>query len=330
MAEISQTAPTAIKRIGVLTSGGDAPGMNGLIRAVTRAGRYHGMEVMGIRRGFHGLWRGDLLPLEARAVSDTLQRGGTFLMTARSETFQSQEGLNKAVKICEIFSLDAVVCCGGDGTWQGAASLAERGIKVMALPATIDNDIGATDYTIGYDTAMNTAIECIDKLRDTASAHERCSVVEVMGRHHGYLAYSVGIATGAEMVLIPEHPISQELIVKKLLNARNRGKSHYIVVVAEGAGDAKQLATAIEADTGIETRASNLGYLQRGGNPSLQDRYYASMMGLHAVEALRMGRSNRAVVLHGKTVEDIDLQDALHREKKISLEDYKKLEILAI
>lgn len=319
-----------IKRIGVLTSGGDAPGMNGLIRSVTRAGLYYGLEVMGIRRGFHGLWKGDMYQLSARDVSDTLQRGGTFLMTARSKTFMTEEGLERAFSMCDVFNLDAVFCLGGDGTWRGALALSEKGVAVMGLPATIDNDISSSEYTVGYDTAMNTAIECIDKLRDTASAHERCSVVEVMGRHNGYLALSVGIATGAEIILIPEHPVDmRDDVVGKILSARNRGKQHYIVVVAEGAGHAEDIAKFIENETGIESRATNLGYIQRGGNPSLRDRYLASMMGVHAVESLLAGRKNRAIILKHGEICDIDLKEAVQSIKTISEENYKKADILS-
>lgn len=319
-----------IRRVGVLTSGGDAPGMNGLIRSVTRASTYYGLEVMGIRRGYHGLWKGDMSLLTARDVSDTLQRGGTFLMTARSETFTTEEGLKRAAAMADVFNLDAIFCLGGDGTWRGAQTLTDAGVCTMALPATIDNDIAASDYCIGYDTAMNTAIECVDKLRDTASSHERCSVVEVMGRHNGYLAMTVGIATGAEIILIPEHPADfMDDVVSKILSARNRGKRHYIVIDAEGVGDAAEIARHIEETTGIESRASTLGYVQRGGNPSLRDRYLASLMGVYAVEALLSGRKNRAIILRGGEICDIDIHEANASKKSISESIYKKAEILA-
>lgn len=319
-----------IKRVGVLTSGGDAPGMNGLIRSVVRASRYYGLECMGIRRGYHGLMKGDTLNLMQRDVSDVLQRGGTFLMTARSDAFMTDEGQDKAVSICDVFNLDCVICIGGDGTWNGAQALAKKGIKVMALPASIDNDIAASEYSIGFDTAMNTALTCIDRIRDTASSHERCSVVEVMGRHNGYLALQIGIATGAEIVLIPEHPVDfMDHVVGKVLSARNRGKHHYIIIVAEGVGNGEEIAHKVEEITGIESRATNLGYVQRGGNPSLQDRYMASLMGVRAIESLIAGRSNRAIVVQNGKVVDIDLADALQSTKTISEENYKKVEILA-
>lgn len=320
----------SIRRIGVLTSGGDAPGMNGLIRSVTRTALYYGLEVMGVRRGYHGLLKGDLIPLEARDVSGLLQRGGTFLMTARSESFPSEEGLKKAAQICDVFNLDAVFCIGGDGTYRGAAALSRMGIPVMALPATIDNDIASTEYSIGYDTAMNTAVDAIDKLRDTASAHERCSVVEVMGRHNGYLALNVGIAVGAEIILIPEHHRDiLDYVVHKILCARNRGKTNFIVIVAEGAAHAHEVAASIEEATGIESRSTTLGYIQRGGNPSARDRLMASFMGLHAVKALLEGRKNRAIIYdHGMTG-DIDLEEAISMQKTISETRYDMSDILS-
>lgn len=319
-----------IKCIGILTSGGDAPGMNGLIRAVTRSAVYHKLKVMGIHRGYHGLWRGDMIPLDARDVSDISQRGGTILYTARSATFTSPEGLEKAVSMCRVFGLDAIFAIGGDGTWRGAKTLADQGIPVIALPATIDNDIGASDYTIGYDTAMNTALECIDKLRDTAASHERCTVVEVMGRHNGYLALTIGIATGAEIILIPEYPVDfDEQVIARILSARNRGKSHYIVIVAEGAGSADEVAERIQKQTGIESRGSNLGYVQRGGNPTLRDRYTASLMGLQGVQALLAGRVNRAVVEKAGKVIDIDLEEALSTVKKIPQDALENAGILS-
>lgn len=319
-----------IRRVGILTSGGDAPGMNGLIRAVTRACGFYGIEAMGVRRGYHGLIKGDTIPLQPRDVSDVLQRGGTFLMTARSDSFRTEEGLSKALSICDVFNFDCVICIGGDGTWKGASSLAEKGQPVMTLPATIDNDIASTEYSIGYDTAMNTALECVDKLRDTASSHERCSVVEVMGRHNGYIALSIGIATGAEIILIPEHPIDfMDHVVGKILSARNRGKQHYIIIVAEGAGNASEIAQKLEEITGIESRATNLGYVQRGGNPTLRDRYMASLMGVHAIEALLAGRVNRAVVLKNGEITDIDLKEAIADTKTISEETYRQVDVLA-
>ncbi len=307
-----------IKTIAVLTSGGDAPGMNGVIRSVTRCGNWYDLNVIGVRRGYHGLWRGDVMDLTNRSVSDTLHRGGTFLMTARSETFRTAAGVQKAANMCQVFGIDAVVCVGGDGTYKGALELAKAGVPVITVPGTIDNDIACTEYTIGYDTALNTAIEAVDKLRDTASSHERCSVIQVMGRHAGYLALNTGIATGAEVVLIPEREVDfQADVVRKILNARNRGKQHYIVIVAEGAGQAMDVAEHIEKETGIEARPTVLGYVQRGGNPSFRDRYMASVMGIHAVECAVEGRFNRAVILRNGEVTDMDLAEALAMQKSI-------------
>ncbi len=319
-----------IKCIGVLTSGGDAPGMNGVIRSVTRSGIFHGMQVMGIHRGYHGLSRGDMIELTDRSVSDMLHRGGTFLMTARSEEFKSPEGVERAANMCRVFGLDALVAIGGDGTYRGALDLSKAGIPVITVPGTIDNDIACTEYTIGFDTALNTAIEAVDKLRDTASSHERCSVIQVMGRHAGYIAVNTGIATGAEIVLIPEQPIDFDKdVVRKILTARNRNKRHYIVIVAEGAGQSIEVAERIEAETGIEARATVLGYVQRGGNPNFRDRYLASMMGKHAVECIVEKRLNRAVILRDGQVTDMDLAEALSMQKNVSAEVLKTASILS-
>ncbi|MEA4888491.1 MAG: 6-phosphofructokinase [Clostridiaceae bacterium] len=322
--------PKVIRNIGVLTSGGDAPGMNAAIRAVVRGGIYYGYRVFGIRRGYHGLWRGDIEELNGRSVSETLQRGGTFLMTARSKTFQSPEGVAKAIEMARVFSLDVIVAIGGDGTFRGARDLAQQGFPVIGIPGTIDNDIACSDYTIGYDTAMNTAMEAIDKLRDTASSHERCSVIEVMGRAAGYIALNVGIACGAEVVLIPEIQADfQRDVIKVLLQGRNRGKHHYIVIVAEGSGDATEIAQKIESITGIESRATILGHLQRGGSPSARDRQMASMMGLHAIECIRDNRMNRIIAYKAGSIIDLDIEEALNMTKTISPSDLERANILA-
>jgi 6-phosphofructokinase 1 len=307
-----------IRNIGVLTSGGDAPGMNAAIRAVVRTGLFYGFRVYGIRRGFHGLWRGDIEELNRSTVSEKLQRGGTFLMTARSKTFMTEEGVNQGIEMAKVFNLDAIITIGGDGTFKGARDLARKGVPVIGIPGTIDNDIACSDYTIGYDTAMNTAMDAIDKLRDTASSHERCSVIEVMGRAAGYIALNVGIATGAEVILIPEKPYDfNKDVIKAVLDGRNRGKHHYIVVVAEGAAKATDIAEQIEKLTGIEARATILGHLQRGGSPTLRDRQMASLMGLHAVECLRDGRYNRVIAYKAGQIIDIDLEEALAMKKTI-------------
>lgn len=320
-----------IRNIGVLTSGGDAPGMNAAIRAVVRSSVYYGYRVFGVRRGFHGLWRGDIEELNSRSVSETLQRGGTFLMTARSKTFNTPEGVDKAIEMCRIFNIDAVVTIGGDGTFRGALDLARKGLPVIGIPGTIDNDIACSDYTIGFDTAMNTAMEAIDKLRDTASSHERCSVIEVMGRHAGYIALNVSISTGAEVVLIPERESDFDRdVVKMMLQGRNQGKRHYIVIVAEGAGDATDIAQRIEAATGIESRPTILGHLQRGGSPTVRDRHMASMMGVRAIECLQQNRYNRVIAYKAGEIIDLDIEEALKATKTISQEDLDRAKILAI
>ncbi len=307
-----------IKRIGVLTSGGDAPGMNATIRAVVRAGINSGLEVFGVTRGFHGLWKGEMSQIGMRDVSETLQRGGTFLMTARSKTFQTDEGVMKGARMMEVYGLDALVVSGGDGSFKGARALARIGVPVIGIPGTIDNDIGCTDYTIGYDTAMNTAMEAIDKLRDTASSHERCSVIEVMGRRAGYIALNVGIATGAEVILIPEvgFDFNQD-VIRTILDGRNKGKKHYIVIVAEGVGSAPEIAKKIEEQTGIESRPTILGHLQRGGSPTLRDRTTASLMGVRAIDCLLEGRYNRIIVEKNGEITDVDLEEGLATTKTI-------------
>ncbi len=324
------------KTIGVLTSGGDAPGMNAAIRAVVRAGLHYGYNILGVRRGYHGLWRGDFVALNSRSVSEKLQRGGTFLMTARSTTFPTPEGLKLSAEMCRVFGIDALVVIGGDGSFQGGRALSKYGVPVIGIPGTIDNDIACTEYTIGYDTAMNTAMEAIDKLRDTASSHERCSVIEVMGRHAGYLALNVGISCGAEVILIPEVESDFDKdVIRTLLECRNRGKSHYVVVVAEGfrlkgLDNCVSIAERIEQMTGIETRATILGHLQRGGSPTIRDRQMASIMGVHAIECINEGRLNRLVVLKDGKVTDIDIDEGLSMTKSIETDDIMDAKIIAI
>ncbi|NLV48960.1 MAG: 6-phosphofructokinase [Clostridiaceae bacterium] len=319
-----------IRNIGVLTSGGDAPGMNAAIRAVVRGGIHDGFHVYGIRRGFHGLWRGDIDDLNGQSVSERLQRGGTFLMTARSATFNSPEGVQKAIEMAKVFNIDAIVTIGGDGTFRGARDLARQGMPVIGIPATIDNDIACSDYTIGYDTALNTAMEAIDKLRDTAMSHERCSVIEVMGRKAGYLALNVGIACGAEVIVIPEVELNFERdVIKVILQGRNSGKHHYIVIVAEGAGSASEMAQKIESVAGIEARATILGHLQRGGSPTNRDRTMASMMALQAIECLREGRLNRIIAYKNGSILDLDIEEALKAEKTIDAAEIARAGILS-
>lgn len=322
---------TNIRNIGVLTSGGDAPGMNAAVRAVVRAGLYYDYNMFGIRRGYHGLWRGDIKQLDARDVSGILQRGGTFLMTARSRTFNTPEGVLKAKEMASVFNLSTIVVIGGDGSFRGAKALKDVGMPVICIPGTIDNDISCTEYTIGFDTAMNTAMEAIDKLKDTASSHERCSVIEVMGRHAGYIALNVGISCGAEVILIPEVPFNfDQDVVRRLLECRNSGKNHYVVVVAEGAGDATEIAKEIQDKTGIESRSTILGHMQRGGSPSLRDRHAASIMGARAIDCIRENRLNRIICQRDGHITDIDLDEGLEMTKSINTDEINNARIIAV
>lgn len=307
-----------IKTIGVLTSGGDAPGMNAAIRAVVRTGIYHGFKVMGIYRGYNGLINGDMFEMDLRSVSDIIHRGGTILKTVRCQAFKTEEGIQKAISMAQVFGLDAIVVIGGDGSFKGARDLARRGVKVMGIPGTIDNDIGCSEYTIGYDTCLNTVQDALDKIRDTAYSHERCSVLEVMGRHAGYIALNVGIASGAEVVILPERPFDLNSdIIKPIIEGRNRGKKHYIVIVAEGVGGAVNLAEKIEEITGIETRATILGHIQRGGSPTVRDRVMASVMGAKATELLANGIYNQIIAVKNGEVIGIDIEEALETTKEI-------------
>lgn len=308
-----------IKTIGVLTSGGDAPGMNAAIRSVVRAGIYHGFKVMGIRKGYNGLINGDITEMSLRSVSDIIHRGGTVLQTARCPEFTTEEGLKKGASMAKVFGIDAIVVIGGDGSYRGARDLSNYcGVSVIGIPGTIDNDIGCTDYTIGFDTALNTVQDAIDKIRDTAYSHERCSVLEVMGRRAGYIALNVGIAGGAEAIILPEKQfdLSRD-IIKPIIEGRNRGKKHYVVIIAEGVGGAIEVAKSIAEKTGIEARATVLGHIQRGGSPTVYDRVMASMMGAKAVELLKQGTVNRIVAFKNNKVTDIEINEALDTKKDI-------------
>ena len=281
----------SVKRIGVLTSGGDAPGMNPCVRAVVRTALYRGLECYGIRRGWNGLITGDIVRLDEKSVSHTINRGGTILYTARSQEFMTEEGQRRAVSTCKFLGLDSIIAIGGDGTFRGAQALSKYGINVIGIPGTIDNDISCTNYCIGFDTAANTAIECIDKLRDTMQSHERCSVVEVMGRNAGYLAMYVGLAVGATAVLVPEEPIDFERdVIEKIRQARFNGFTHYMIVVAEGAGSAADIAAKIKDAIDLDPRVTVLGHIQRGGSPTGRDRVNATKMGYLAVELLLQGK----------------------------------------
>ena len=324
-----------IKRIGVLTSGGDAPGMNAAVRAVVRTALNKGIECIGIRRGWSGLINGDFVRMDGSSVSHIINKGGTVLYTARSKEFMTEEGREKAIATCKMLGLDAIVAIGGDGTFRGALALsrqvAQSGqqLDVVGIPATIDNDIGCSHYTIGFDTACNTAIDAIDKLRDTMQSHERCSVVEVMGRHAGYLALYVGISVGATAVLIPECAVDFEKdVVEKIRQARLSGRTHFMVVVAEGAGSGFDIAKRIQDEMGIEPRVTVLGHIQRGGSPTARDRETASRMGYEAVQVLLEGKGNRIISsLDGRLV-DLDMEEALAMKKTFEYDRYEVLEAL--
>ena len=308
----------SIKRIGVLTSGGDAPGMNPCVRSVVRTAIYHGIEVYGIRRGYHGLINGDILRLDEKNIGHIINRGGTILYTARSKEFMTEEGQRKAVSTCKFLGLDGIVAIGGDGTFQGAQALSRYGINVICIPATIDNDISCTNYCIGFDTAANTAIEAIDKLRDTMQSHERCSVVEVMGRNAGFLAMYVGLAVGATAVLVPEKAVNFELdVIEKIRKARFNGFTHYMIVVAEGAGSAADIAKRIKEAIDLDPRVTVLGHIQRGGAPTGRDRVNATKMGYLAVDLLRRGFTNRIICTSEGTYRDIDIEEGLSMQKDI-------------
>lgn len=308
----------SVKRIGVLTSGGDAPGMNACVRAVVRTALYHGVECYGIRRGYNGLITGDILRLDEKNIAHIINRGGTILYTARSKEFMTEEGQKKAASTCRFLGLDGIVAIGGDGTFRGAAALSKHGMNVICIPATIDNDISCTNYSIGFDTAANTAIECIDKLRDTMQSHERCSVVEVMGRNAGFLAMYVGLAVGATAILVPEKEIDFEVdVIEKIRQARFNGFTHYMIVVAEGAGSAAQIAKQIKDAIDLDPRVTVLGHIQRGGCPTGRDRVNATKMGYRAVELLLDGQTNRIVCTHNGKFTDVDIQEGLSMEKGI-------------
>ena len=324
-----------VRRIGVLTSGGDAPGMNAAVRAVVRTSVGENVECVGIRRGWNGLINNDFEVMNGSSVSNIINKGGTILYTARSEEFKTPEGRDKALNTCKLLGLEGIVAIGGDGTFRGALALsrqaAEEGIRlqVVGIPGTIDNDIGCSHYTIGFDTACNTAVECIDRLRDTMQSHERCSVVEVMGREAGHLALYVGISVGATAVLIPERPVDFEQdVAENIRRARLAGATHYMVVVAEGAGSAYDIAAKIHSDLGIEPRVTVLGHIQRGGSPTARDRETASRMGYEAAMSLMEGRGNRVIAMRDGHIVDLDMEEALAMKKTFPMERYDILEAL--
>lgn len=314
----------AIKKIAVLTSGGDAPGMNAAVRAVVRAALGKGVEVYGVYRGYNGLIQGNLEPMNLRSVSDIIHRGGTALYTARSPEFCTEEGMQKAIDTCKEYGIEGLVVAGGDGSFRGAQALTERGIPCIGLPCTIDNDIACCEQTIGYDTALNTCMGMIDKLRDTSQSHDRCSVVEVMGRHAGYLALNVGIAVGATSILVPEVPYDFDRdILQRMKKTSATGKKHFIIIVAEGIGHVVEIAKRIEEETGVESRATILGHVQRGGDPTVRDRVLASRMGHAAVELLLAGKSNRVVTIQGNRLLDYDIDEALKMKKPFDIDLFR-------
>lgn len=319
----------AVKTIGVLTSGGDAPGMNAAIRAVVRVAINRGLKVKGIMRGYAGLLEEEIVDMESTSVSDTINRGGTILYTARCKEFTTPEGQKKGADICRRHGIDGMVVIGGDGSFRGAGKLSALGINTIGLPGTIDLDIACTDYTIGFDTAVNTAMEAIDKIRDTSTSHERCSIVEVMGRNAGYLALWCGIANGAEDILLPErYDGDEQALINRIIDNRRRGKKHNIIINAEGIGHSGSMAKRIEASTGIETRATILGHMQRGGTPTCKDRVYASIMGARAADLLAEGKSNRLVAYKNGEFVDYDIQEALNMTKDIPEEQYEIAKML--
>jgi len=313
-----------MRTIGVLTSGGDSPGMNAAIRAVVRRGIEKGLEVKGIRKGYEGLLKEEIIPLEARDVSDIIQRGGTFLLTARSQEMRTPEGQRKAAEICKKHGIECLMVIGGDGSFAGARELAKYGVNVMGIPGTIDLDIACSDYTIGFDTAVNTAMEAIDKVRDSSASHEKCSIVEVMGRSAGYIALWCGIANGAEEILIPEKKdYNIQNIIDNIQDSHKRGKTHHIIINAEGIGHSAELGAQIEEATGIACRVTILSYVQRGGSPTCKDRVYATMMGAMAVDAFLDGKTSRVIVHREGKFEDIDINEALSMKKDISDYSYE-------
>ena len=319
-----------INTIGVLTSGGDAPGMNAAIRAVVRTALAQGKKVKGIMRGYQGLIDEEIIDMDKHSVSDIIQKGGTILGTARCDDFRTPEGQQRGAEVCKKYGIDGLVVIGGDGSFQGAQKLAHLGVNTIGIPGTIDLDIACTDYTIGFDTAVNTAMEAIDKVRDTSTSHERCSIIEVMGRHAGYIALWCGLANGAEDILLPErYNHDEQKIINHIIDSRKLGKKHHLIINAEGIGHSASMAKRIEAATGMETRATILGHMQRGGSPSCKDRVYASIMGAYAVDALCEGKSSRVVAYKNGEYIDIDIDEALAMHKDISDYEFNISKVLA-
>ncbi|EOD00854.1 6-phosphofructokinase [Caldisalinibacter kiritimatiensis] len=319
-----------MKTIGVLTSGGDAPGMNAAIRAVVRTGIYNEIKIMGIKQGYNGLINGDIEEMELSSVADIIHRGGTVLRSARCEEFKTEEGRNKALTVLKVFGIEGLVVIGGDGSFMGAKKLSEAGIPTIGIPGTIDNDLGYTDYTIGFDTAVNTVLDAISKIRDTSTSHGRANIIEVMGRDCGDIALYAGLAGGAESVIVPEEDFDVDEVCKRLIQGKNRGKLHSIIMLAEGVGNAYELGKTIQEKTGIETRCTVLGHIQRGGSPSAFDRLLASRMGARAVELLLEGKSGRVIGAKKNELFDMDIDEALDVKKEFDKKAYELTKILSI
>lgn len=319
-----------MKTIGVLTSGGDAPGMNAAIRAVVRTGIYNNLRIMGIKQGYNGLIDGNIYEMNLSSVADIIHRGGTMLRTARCEEFTTEYGREKAMTVLKVFHIDGLVVIGGDGSLKGARELSKLGFPTIGIPGTIDNDLGYTDFTIGFDTAINTVIDAIGKIRDTSTSHGRANIIEVMGRHCGDIALSAGLAGGAESIIVPEEGLNVEEVCKRLIQGKNRGKLHSIILLAEGIGNAYELGNEIQKYTDIETRVTILGHLQRGGSPTAFDRIIASKMGAKAVQLLMEGKSSRALGVKGNQVFDIDIDEALSVKREFDTETYQLTKILSI
>ncbi|OPJ54988.1 6-phosphofructokinase [Alkalithermobacter paradoxus] len=318
-----------MKKIAVLTSGGDSPGMNAAVRAVVRSAIYHGCKVYGVNRGYKGLIDGDLFEMDLSSVGDIIHRGGTILRSARCEEFRTEEGRKKAHNVLNVFGIDGLVVIGGDGSFQGAQKLSEMGFPAIGVPGTIDNDLAYTDYTIGFDTALNTVLDAISKIRDTSSSHERISIIEVMGRHCGDIALYAGVAGGAEIIIVPEEEYDIDEICKRLIQSNNRGKKHSIIMLAEGVGNANEIMEQIKEKTGLDSRATILGHIQRGGTPSAFDRILSSQMGAKAVELLLEGKASRVVGIKNNEIIDMDIHEALSMERKFNSNLYKLASILA-
>ena len=319
-----------MKTIGVLTSGGDAPGMNAAIRAVVRAGIFNGFRMMGIRQGYSGLINGDIDDMNLSSVADIIHRGGTMLRSARSDEFKTKEGFKKALNVLNVFGIDGLVVLGGDGTLKGARELSNAGIPTIGIPCTIDNDCGFSDFTIGFFTAVETVVDAISKIRDTSTSHGRANVIEVMGRHCGDIALYAGLAGGAESIIVPEVEFNIDEVCKKAIQGKNRGKLHHIIVLAEGVGNAYDVSKSIEEKTGIDTRVTILGYIQRGGSPTSYDRIVASKMGIKAIDLLKEGKTGRALGIKCNQIIDIDINEALEIKKEFDTEMYNTAKILSI